>query len=376
MKKPTNLFIIIIVAIACGSLAGFASSFWAGSFWGSSIESITSSKELDLADALYSRANLIISDAKKVVVNQDVKIDETAASLQPVLLSAFKNMPANKDYYVLEEADAYGLILSNDGWILLSGIKDTSNLAEEIKKYTVVSYDKKTYSLDQAAPVKISGDGSIVLAHLKLASNLPVRKMAYASDLKPGTTLLAVSPSGRTMITSLVAKKRTGLQLSSDRPDIVLELADKLGDEFKNSLIFNLGGDFVGFLDSAGDLRPNYVFLPAWRSLVAKKVAVFPLLGVRYLDLSAIKVPALKVTKGAWIKSIDNDDPAIIKNSPVEQAGLKEGDVIIRIDNQEIDSNHDLAEVISAYSAGDSIYVTYDRNGVTGGVELRLGEIK
>ena len=376
MKKPTNLFIIIIVAIACGSLAGFASSFWASSFLGSSLESISSSKELDLADALYSRANLIISDAKKVVVNQDVKIDETAASLQPVLLSAFKNAVSDNDYYVLNKADAYGLILSNDGWVLLSGIKETPNLAEEIKKYTVISYDKKTYSLDQAVPVKISGDGSIILAHLKLASNLPVRKMAYASDLKPGTTLLAVSPSGRTMITSLVAKKRTGLQLNSDRPDIVLELADKLGDEFKNSLIFNLGGDFVGFLDSTGGVRPNYVFLPAWRSLVAKKVAVFPLLGVNYLDMSTVKVPALKVTKGAWIKSISDDRPALVKNSPAEQAGLREGDVIIRIDNQEIDSNHDLAEVISAYSAGDSIYVTYDRNGVQSGVELRLGEIK
>lgn len=375
MKKPTNLFIIIIVALSFGALAGVMSAVMTGTYLKKSIDGMTNSKELDLADSVYSRANLIIQDAKKVVVNQDVKIDETAASLQSVLLSAFKKDDVKKEYYVLDDADAYGLILSNDGWILLGGFKD-NNLVEDIKKYTIISYDKKMYDLDQAVSVKIAGDGSVVLAHLKSATNLPVRKMAYASDLKPGTTLLVVSPSGRTMISSLVTKVRPSLQLTSDKPDISLELADKLGDDFKNSLIFNLGGDFVGFLDSTGGVRPNYVFLPAWRSLIATSKPSFPSLGVNYLNLSDIKAVGLKIDKGAWLKSIDPLRPAIIKGSPAEKAGLKEGDVIIRIDDQEIDSGHDLSEVISAYSAGDLIYVSYNRDGVQSGFELKLGELK
>lgn len=380
MKKPTNLFVITLIAIAFGAFAGVMSSIISNSYFGTSFTGLTGTNELNLADSVYSRANLIIRDAKKVVVNQDVKIDETVASLQPVLLSAFKKDEVKKDYYVLDDADAYGLILSSDGWILLDGFKDSdlkdNNFVENIKKYTVISYDKKMYDIDKAVPVKIAGDGSVILAHLKSASNLAVRKMAYASDLKPGTTLLVVSPSGRTMVSSLIAKKRPALQLTSDRPDISLELADQLGDEFKNSLVFNLGGDFVGFLDSTGSVRPNYVFLPAWRSLVANSKANFPYLGVNYLDLSTIKSTSLKVVKGAWLNSVDVNHPAIIKGSPADLAGLKSGDVIIRIDDQEIDSTHDLSEIISAYSAGDLIYVSYDRNGVQSGFELKLGEIK
>jgi hypothetical protein len=380
MKKPTNLFIIILVAISFGAFAGVMSSIVSNSYFGRTVDGLAGANELNLADSVYSRANLIIRDAKKVVVNQDVKIDETIASLQPVLLSAFKKEDGKKDYYVLDDADAYGLILSSDGWILLGGFKDNvlkdGNLTEEIKKYTVISYDKKMYDIDKAVSVKVAGDGSVILAHLKSAANLSVRKMAYASDLKPGTTLLVVSPSGRTMVSSLISKKRPALQLTSDRPDISLELADTLGSEFNNSLIFNLGGDFVGFLDSTGGVRPNYVFLPAWRSLVTVSKTSFPYLGVNYLDLSAIKATGVKVDKGAWLKSIDANHSAIIKGSPAELAGLKDGDIIIRIDDQEIDSTHDLAEIISAYSAGDSIYVAYDRNGVQSGFELKLGEIK
>jgi hypothetical protein len=371
MKKPNNLFILIIVALAFGALSGVAGSMVATSYWGKNLESLTS-RDVNLADSAYSRANLIIQDAKKVVVNQDVKIDETIASLQSVLLSAFKDN--NKDYYNLTAPEAYGFILSNDGWVILNGVKDTN--LEAVKKYSAISFDKKIYELDQAVTVKISGDGSIILAHLKSASNLSVRKMANPSDLQAGTTLLVVSPSGQTLISSLVVKKRPNLQLTSDRPDILLQLADNLGEEFKNSFVFNLGGDFVGFVDSDLQVRPNYVFLPAWRALVANQKSVFPYLGVNYLNLSIVKAPNLKVDKGAWLKSIETNSSAIIKNSPAEKAGLKEGDVIIRIDDQELDSAHDLSEVLSAYSAGDVVYVTYNRGGAQLGAEIKLGEIK
>lgn len=375
MKKPTNLFILIVVALAFGTLAGVAGSMVATSYWGSNLESLTGARDVNLADSVYSRANLIIQDAKKVVVNQDVKIDETIAALQPVLLSAFKNdTNSSKDYYDLTAPDAYGFILSNDGWVILNGIKD--NNLENIKKYSAISYDKKMYDVDQAVTVKISGDGSIILAHLKSATNLPVRKMANPSDLQPGTTLLVVSPSGQTLISSLVSKKRPDLQLTSDRPDILLKLSDNLGEEFKNSFVFNLGGDFVGFIDSDLQARPNYVFLPAWRTLIAAQKSVFPSLGVNYLNLAIVKAPSLKIDKGAWLRETKDNQPAVIKNSPADKAGLKEGDVITRIDDQELDSAHDLSEVLSAYSAGDVIYVTYNRNGEQGGVEIKLGEIK
>jgi S1-C subfamily serine protease len=374
MKKPTNLFILIVVSLAFGTLAGVAGSMVATSYWGSNLESLTGARDVNLADSIYSRANLIIQDAKKVVVNQDVKVDETIAALQPFLLSAFKDEAGTKDYYNLTTPDAYGFILSNDGWVILNGVKD--NNLENIKKYSAISYDKKMYEVDQAVTVKISGDGSIILAHLKSATNLPVRKMANPSDLQPGTTLLVVSPSGQTLISSLVSKKRPSLQLTSDRPDILLKLSDNLGEEFKNSFVFNLGGDFVGFIDSDLQARPNYVFLPAWRTLVAAQKSVFPSLGVNYLNLAIVKAPGLKIDKGAWLKETEANQPAVIKNGPADKAGLKEGDVITRIDDQELDSAHDLSEVLSAYSAGDVIYVTYNRNGEQGGVEIKLGEIK
>ena len=175
MKK--NTLLILIVALLFGALAGAAASIVASSYLGKSLTALVDSKEVDIANSVYDRSNLVIRDAKKVVVNQDTKIEEVSSSLQPSLVSVFKN--SNDNYYVLEKADAFGLVLSNDGWALLSGLKET-NINNVIKDYSVISADKKVYAIDKAFAVKITGDGDVVLAHLKGASNLTTRSMAGA----------------------------------------------------------------------------------------------------------------------------------------------------------------------------------------------------
>jgi len=373
MKKPTNTFIVILFALIFGTISGGLASIVASSYIGENLKSLLDSKEVDIANSVYDRANLVIRDAKKVVVNQDVKIEETAASLQPSLVSAFKNNNT-KNYYALESADAFGLILSNDGWVLLNGVKET-NPQEIIKNYSVVSYDKKVYSVDEAFAVKITGDGSIFLIRLKGATNLPVRQLAGAYNLKPGTSVILLSPDGKTLLSSIVSKKRPTIILTSDRPDVHLELANSISDEFKDALVFNLGGDFIGWVDGSKAVRPNLTFLPAWRAFIAQSKSVFPSLGVNYLNLSVIKAPSLKVDKGAWLKG-DDKNPAIIPGGVAARAGLLENDVITRINNQELDQNNDLAETISSYMTGDTINVTYDRAGIVNEVEITLGEAK
>ncbi len=372
MKKPTNTFIVISLALLFGAISGALASVITNSYLGKNLESLINSKEVDIANSVYNRANLVIRDAKKVVVNQDVKIEETASSLQPSLISAFNNK--TKNYYSLATADAFGIIISSDGWALLNGLTET-NSQTVIKDYSVISYDKKIYTLDKAFSVKITGDGTVYLVHLKNATNLSVRQNAGAYNLKPGTSVILLSADGKVLLSSIINKNRPDLVLSSDRPDISLILADDISDEFNNALVFNLGGDFVGWVDAEKNVRPNYTFLPAWRAFIAKSKSVFPSLGVNYFNLAVVKVPTLKTDKGAWLQGNDKN-PAIITGGVAAKAGLMAGDVITRINNQELDQNNDLAETISSYMAGEVISVTYDRGGTINEVDITLGEAK
>ena len=71
----------------------------------------------------------------------------------------------------------------------------------------------------------------------------------------------------------------------------------------------------------------------------------------------------LTVSKGALIKSRVRSRNAIISDSPAQQAGLQEGDVITKIDGVEISKNTSLGSLIGEKNVGDKVQITYIRNG-------------
>lgn len=59
---------------------------------------------------------------------------------------------------------------------------------------------------------------------------------------------------------------------------------------------------------------------------------------------------------GVWITGV-------YPNSPAEQAGLRRGDEILSVDDQDIDSYHELVSVLSQKSPGEEVSLEIDRNG-------------
>ena len=64
MKKPTNLFTIILIALIFGAVAGALTSVATGSIIGKNLTDMLSSKEVDLANSVYDKASLVISMPK------------------------------------------------------------------------------------------------------------------------------------------------------------------------------------------------------------------------------------------------------------------------------------------------------------------------
>ncbi len=82
---------------------------------------------------------------------------------------------------------------------------------------------------------------------------------------------------------------------------------------------------------------------------------------------------------GVLTKPSDNGDGARIANvekgTAADSVGLEKGDVIIKIDQQEITSAQDLSRTINHYKPGSKIVVTYLRDGQQKEAHLTLGRI-
>jgi len=76
-----------------------------------------------------------------------------------------------------------------------------------------------------------------------------------------------------------------------------------------------------------------------------------------------------KDVKGAIIEKVT-------PGSAAEKAGLKENDVIKKVDEEVIDGPEDLTEVIGKHKPEDKISITYERNGKSNKTEATLGKRK
>jgi S1-C subfamily serine protease len=75
----------------------------------------------------------------------------------------------------------------------------------------------------------------------------------------------------------------------------------------------------------------------------------------------------LSVDYGAWVKKDNSGDSAVLKDSPAEKAGIKEGDIILEIAGQKITQENTLSYFIGNYQVGEkaSLKVLRDSQEIT-----------
>lgn len=101
--------------------------------------------------------------------------------------------------------------------------------------------------------------------------------------------------------------------------------------------------------------------------LIERGFVRHPLLGVQGQNLSDALAQRLGVDEGAYIDQVQPDTPA-------EAAGLRSDDVIVGVDDADITSMDDLVVEIRNREVGDSVTITYVRDGEKHTVEITLAE--
>ena len=101
-----------------------------------------------------------------------------------------------------------------------------------------------------------------------------------------------------------------------------------------------------------------------------------PYLGVVYIPITSdiAKQYNLSVSDGAYIpKASDLGQAAIISGGPADKAGIKEGDVITKIDGADINQTASITSLLDKHKVGDGITLTIVRGGKTITINVTLG---
>ncbi len=98
-----------------------------------------------------------------------------------------------------------------------------------------------------------------------------------------------------------------------------------------------------------------------------------PYLGVRYVTLTDDYAYQfnLDTKRGAYIAPTQ-DQPSILPDSPAAKAGLKEKDIVTKVNNDTIDEKNSLVSVLGRYPVGEKVKLTVTRDGKEVQVDVTL----
>ena len=376
-KKNKLVFsvIVILIFIIGGGLAGAVITKF---YFIDSSYNLSAFGNFDFSQEKFRDQGIVISNAKNVTVQQDVKTEETINSVSASLVGIYKKQKLIKsgdtfspdNFYKINDATGQGFIITSDGWIVT-----ILTLDKTYADYVVITKDKKVYQIDKAVNDALTGLNFIHVA----ARDFPVRKFAENKDIKIGNSTISVNWPGLSWVSSVLGlKEKSGLVDSSDSFSTKLILNNDVPLEFRGSMIFNLAGDVLGLVDGKGEIEIMAHLETAVNSLFKNKTIIRPSLGINYINLASFV--AVDEQNSYWQKGVviykDLKNVAVKKGSPADKAGLKEGDIIISVGNINLDKANGLADIIQGYAAGDKINLTIIRAGVEKEVEVILEEQK
>jgi serine protease Do len=258
---------------------------------------------------------------------------------------------------------------AGSGWIIDSdGIIVTNNhVVEGANTITVTTDDGTTYTADTNA---VFTDPLNDLAIIKLdAHNLPALKIGNSSAMRIGDWVIAIGNAlgqGIRATEGIISQKGVSLQVDLDQTLYnLIETSAAINPGNSGGPLVNLSGEVVGItsakIASVGVESMGYAIsidtaIPIIQELVNKGYVTRPWLGVRLytVDQLAISQLNLSVDKGAVIVQV-------VDNGPIDDAGLKEGDVIVGLDGQDVNNIEDFNTILHASTIGQPLEITYWR---------------
>ncbi|WP_338645939.1 trypsin-like peptidase domain-containing protein [Flavobacterium sp. KS-LB2] len=256
-----------------------------------------------------------------------------------------------------------GVIISEDGYIVTN-----NHVIKGASEIEITLNNKKSYQ------AKLIGtDSKMDIALLKIDANekLPYTVFANSDSVKVGEWVLAVGNPYNltsTVTAGIVSAKARDLDTSGIQSFIQTDAAVNPGNS--GGALVNTRGELIGINTMISSMTGSYVgYSFAVPSNIARKIiedlmefgnVQRGILGVEGGELNSITSKELGITQtqGFYINKVT-------KNSGAEKSGLTKGDVIIKLDEQNIATFADLSGYINTKRPNDKVQVTFMRDGKT-----------
>lgn len=356
-NKRASLIVIafMVLALACGAVA-----YW---YMNTNHEPITP------LDQVKNDGNLTSTSTEELITSVVEKVS-------PSVVSIVTSTTTQTIFGAAEqEAAGTGVVLSKDGYILTN-----HHVVSSASNVSVVTSDGATYD-----DVKVVGSDPLNdIAYLKIngVDNLKPAEIGDSSTVRVGQQVVAIGNAlgqyQNTVSSGIISGKGRPVSASSESNSSETEsLTDLLQTDAainpgnSGGPLLNFSGQVIGIntavasdAEGIGFAIPINATKGTTKSVLAGEGVQRAYLGLRYVEITAAvaKQYDLPVKQGAYV--VDNGSTAaVVSGGPADKAGIKEKDIVTKINGQVVGAAGGVSTLIGAYAPGDTVEITYLRDG-------------
>jgi serine protease Do len=272
----------------------------------------------------------------------------------------------------LQTGQGSGFLISRDGYILTN-----NHVVGNVDRMTVQLQDGRTFT--DAEVIGTDPDTEVALIKIP-GDNYPVVQLGDSDALEVGDWVLAIgSPFGltSTVTAGIVSATKRSVGITAYENFIQTDAAINPGNS--GGPLLDLNGRAVGintaiFSESGGYMGIGFAIPISMANRVAEQLrktgrVVRGYVGLYARDMTPeiAEILNLREPNGVIVAQIE-------PNSPATRAGLRRGDVILKVNGEPIQSYDEFRNAVAAMRPGTTIELLVWRNGKTSERALTLGE--
>ena len=268
-----------------------------------------------------------------------------------------------------------GFVISKKGYIVTN-----NHVVEKADEITILFSDEREYkgkivgrdARTDIAVIKIDPKHNLPATPLGNSDNVSVGDFAIAIGnpfgLKGTFTVGVISARGRDSVDADAGLKNyiqtdASINQGNSGGPLLNIRGEAIG---MNTAIYSTTGGSIGI----GFAIPMNIVKRVVTSLIEKGVVERGYLGITISPISKDVAKYLNVDKkeGIFVQDVESDSPA-------EKAGIKAGDVILRVDGKQVKTVSQLQRIISSYKMGHKTSIDILRKGKKKTVSVVLGNM-
>lgn len=312
------------------------------------------------------------NDGNEVLTPEETTVSSVVDKVADSIVSIVTEVETSNPFFgtSLREGAGTGMIVGSDGYVLTN--KHVVNGAREVQ---VVMRDGTIHQDVDVIGVDPLND----LAFLKIngAKDLPKVELGDSTTVRIGQQVIAIGNSlgqyQNTVTSGIISG--TGRPVAAQGNNSVEMLTDLLQTDAainpgnSGGPLLNTSGQVIGVntaiaadAEGIGFAIPINAAKGLLKQVLDGEKPQRAYLGIRYQPVNAevAKKYKLSVKEGALVIS-DAREAAVIKGSPADEAGIRENDVIIKVNDVEVGKRGGLSSLVAEYAPGDTIELTYMR---------------